>query len=121
MCLEEVKVEKGPGASESVTLEEEVLARWRDLDITRRLLQHNKGSEYFRFLEGPPTANAPPGVHHIFARTIKDAIDRHRNMKGDIYQIPKEYYAELDRFMVEIYGSSINLSVRKECFPFLYQ
>ncbi len=73
--------------SDSVALEEEVLARWRDLDIIRRLLRHNEGKEYFRFLEGPPTANAPPGVHHIFARTIKDTVDRHRNMKG--YFVPR--------------------------------
>ncbi|MFO8051492.1 MAG: isoleucine--tRNA ligase [Thermoplasmatota archaeon] len=69
-------------ASGSVALEEEVLERWRDLDIIRRLLEHNKGRENFRFLEGPPTANAPPGVHHIFSRTIKDTVCRYKNMKG---------------------------------------
>ena len=73
--------------SDSVALEEEVLKRWSDLDITRRLLKHNEGKEYFRFLEGPPTANAPPGVHHIFARTIKDTVDRFRTMKG--YFVPR--------------------------------
>jgi isoleucyl-tRNA synthetase len=73
--------------SDSVALEEEVLARWRDHDIIKRLLSHNQGKEYFRFLEGPPTANAPPGVHHIFARTIKDTVDRHRTMKG--YFVPR--------------------------------
>ncbi len=73
--------------NDSVALEEEVLKRWSDLDITRRLLKHNEGKEYFRFLEGPPTANAPPGVHHIFARTIKDTVDRFRTMKG--YFVPR--------------------------------
>ncbi|MCK5772926.1 MAG: isoleucine--tRNA ligase [Thermoplasmata archaeon] len=73
--------------SGSVALEMEVLDLWKGKDIMRRLLEHNKGGEYFRFLEGPPTANAPPGVHHIFARAIKDSICRHRNMKG--FHVPR--------------------------------
>jgi len=72
---------------DSVTLENEVLKRWRDLDIIDRLLEHNKGNEYFRFLEGPPTANAAPGIHHVFARTVKDTVCRHRNMKG--FYVPR--------------------------------
>ena len=34
------------------------------------------------FFEGPPTANGQPGIHHVFARTIKDLFCRHRAMKG---------------------------------------
>ena len=74
-------------SSDSVSLENEVLAYWREKDIPRRLLQHNKGGPYFRFLEGPPTANAPPGVHHVFSRTVKDTVCRHRNMKG--FYVPR--------------------------------
>ncbi|MBN1539386.1 MAG: class I tRNA ligase family protein, partial [Candidatus Thermoplasmatota archaeon] len=85
--MEDASNDKGSRASGSVALEEEVLKRWRDQDITRRLLSHNKGSDYFRFLEGPPTANAPPGVHHIFSRTIKDTICRYKNMKG--FYVPR--------------------------------
>jgi isoleucyl-tRNA synthetase len=36
----------------------------------------------FVFYEGPPTANGKPGIHHVFARTLKDLIPRHRAMKG---------------------------------------
>ena len=36
----------------------------------------------FVFFEGPPTANGRPGIHHVFARTIKDLFCRHRAMKG---------------------------------------
>jgi isoleucyl-tRNA synthetase len=73
---------KGPS-----DIEAEVLAHWKEKDILRRLLDHNKGKPYFRFLEGPPTANAPPGVHHIFSRTVKDTVCRYRNMKG--YYVPR--------------------------------
>jgi len=68
--------------SSSVQLEESVLEYWKAKDIPRRLLEHNKGAIPFRFLEGPPTANAPPGVHHIFARTVKDSVCRFRSLKG---------------------------------------
>ncbi|MBN1389268.1 MAG: isoleucine--tRNA ligase [Candidatus Thermoplasmatota archaeon] len=85
--MEDANGNNGSRASGSVALEEEVLKRWREMDIIRRLLSHNKGREYFRFLEGPPTANAPPGVHHIFSRTIKDTICRYKNMKG--FYVPR--------------------------------
>ncbi|MCU0799850.1 MAG: isoleucine--tRNA ligase [Candidatus Thermoplasmatota archaeon] len=74
---QEQKKVKGPADIES-----EVLSHWKEKDILRRLLRHNEGKPYFRFLEGPPTANAPPGVHHIFSRTVKDTVCRYRNMKG---------------------------------------
>jgi isoleucyl-tRNA synthetase len=34
------------------------------------------------FYEGPPTANGRPGIHHVFARTVKDLFCRHRAMLG---------------------------------------
>ena len=40
------------------------------------------------FYEGPPTANASPGVHHILARTIKDTVARYRTMSG--YHVPRK-------------------------------
>ena len=36
----------------------------------------------FVFFEGPPTANGGPGIHHVFARTIKDLFCRYRAMQG---------------------------------------
>ena len=41
-----------------------------------------EGAEEFVFFEGPPTANGRPGIHHVFARTVKDLFCRHRAMKG---------------------------------------
>jgi isoleucyl-tRNA synthetase len=40
------------------------------------------GQPTFVFFEGPPTANGRPGMHHVFSRTLKDLIPRHRAMKG---------------------------------------
>ena len=65
---------------EANTLEQEMLARWEAEDLVAQTLA--RGDEEFVFFEGPPTANGRPGIHHVFARTIKDLFCRHRAMKG---------------------------------------
>ena len=42
----------------------------------------------FSFLEGPPTANAPPGLHHLEARTYKDLICKFKFMQG--FSVPRK-------------------------------
>ena len=63
-------------------LERELLERWRRESLFARTLAARAGAEPFVFFEGPPTANGRPGIHHVFARTIKDLFCRHRVMKG---------------------------------------
>ncbi|HET9683986.1 MAG TPA: class I tRNA ligase family protein, partial [Gemmatimonadaceae bacterium] len=65
-------------------LELALLARWRDEELFARTLEARAGGEPFVFFEGPPTANGKPGIHHVFARTIKDLFCRHRAMKGHL-------------------------------------
>ena len=50
--------------------------------IYAKSLRQREGAAPFIFYEGPPTANGRPGIHHIFARTIKDLICRFRVMDG---------------------------------------
>jgi len=49
-----------------------------------------KGSrkKLFSFLEGPPTANAPPALHHLEVRTFKDIICKFKYMQG--YSVPRK-------------------------------
>ncbi|HEU4989305.1 MAG TPA: isoleucine--tRNA ligase [Gemmatimonadaceae bacterium] len=63
-------------------LERELLARWEAEDLFARTITAAEGKPSFVFFEGPPTANGRPGIHHVFARTIKDLFCRHRAMKG---------------------------------------
>jgi isoleucyl-tRNA synthetase len=63
-------------------LELELLARWRDERLFDRVQRARAGGAPFVFYEGPPTANGRPGIHHVFARTIKDLFCRHRAMRG---------------------------------------
>jgi len=69
-----------PPELDADTLEQEMLARWEAEDLVAQTLA--RGEEEFVFFEGPPTANGRPGIHHVFARTIKDLFCRHRAMKG---------------------------------------
>ena len=59
-----------------------MLARWEEEDLFEQTLAQAAGKPEFVFFEGPPTANGQPGIHHVFARTIKDLFCRHRAMKG---------------------------------------
>ncbi len=59
-------------------LEQEVLEQWRSEDLFHQTLDATKDAPPFVFYEGPPTANGRPGIHHVFARTIKDLICRYQ-------------------------------------------
>jgi len=63
-------------------LEQELLARWREERLFERTLAEREGAPRFVFYDGPPTANGRPGIHHVFARTVKDLFCRHRTMTG---------------------------------------
>ena len=63
-------------------LERAQLALWKAEDLFRRTLDAAADGEPFVFYEGPPTANGRPGIHHVFARTIKDLICRYQAMQG---------------------------------------
>ncbi len=64
-------------------LEREVLDQWKTEDLFHRTLAATRRGRPFVFYEGPPTANGKPGIHHVFARTIKDLICRYHTMLGE--------------------------------------
>ena len=63
-------------------LEAEVLEWWQRAGIVARALTFREGAPEFVFYEGPPYANAPPGVHSVLPRVIKDIYTRFQTMKG---------------------------------------
>ncbi len=69
-------------------LEEDVLEWWRTRDIYAKTLAHRDGAPEYVFYEGPPFANAPPGVHSVLPRALKDVFTRYRSMKG--YFVPRK-------------------------------
>jgi isoleucyl-tRNA synthetase len=64
------------------SLEERVLARWRERKVIEEAAQLRAGGEKWIFYEGPPTANGRPGLHHVWARAFKDLFPRFQTMRG---------------------------------------
>lgn len=60
----------------------DILRMWKDSDIFSKTISEREGCPQFVFFEGPPSANGHPGIHHVLARTIKDAMNRYKTMKG---------------------------------------
>jgi isoleucyl-tRNA synthetase len=63
-------------------LELEVLGRWRERDVFAESLRSREGAARWVFYEGPPTANGPPGTHHVLSRVFKDIYPRFQTMRG---------------------------------------
>ena len=61
---------------------EQVLQRWKKAHAFERSLELREGAPEFIFFEGPPSANGMPGIHHVMARSIKDAICRYKTQTG---------------------------------------
>ncbi|MBD3261141.1 MAG: isoleucine--tRNA ligase [Candidatus Altiarchaeales archaeon] len=75
------------GEYNPVELEKKILGYWRDKGIPEKTLRKKRG-ELFSFLEGPPTANAPPALHHVEVRVFKDLVNRFQNMRG--FRVPRK-------------------------------
>ncbi|HUF36400.1 MAG TPA: class I tRNA ligase family protein, partial [Gemmatimonadales bacterium] len=63
-------------------MEQRQLALWKEEDLFRSTVAAGAGGPPFVFYEGPPTAKGRPGIHHVFARTIKDLVCRFHAMQG---------------------------------------
>ena len=83
--------------------EKATLAFWRENDIFQQSMTVHQADPPFVFLEGPPFANAPPGVHHVLGRILKDTVCRYKTMTGhyvhrkagwDTHGLPVEYQVE---------------------------
>jgi isoleucyl-tRNA synthetase len=70
------------GELDPVALEEAMMATWREQKTFLRQVESRSDGEPFIFLEGPPTANGMPGIHHVVARTYKDLVCRWKAMQG---------------------------------------
>jgi isoleucyl-tRNA synthetase len=111
-------------------LEQQQLALWKTEGLFRQTLDAGRGGKPFVFFEGPPTANGRPGLHHVFARTIKDLICRFHAMQGqevgriagwDTHGLPVEIEVEkelrlsgkkdIERFGVEAFNARARKSV----------
>ena len=65
-----------------VELSKEVLAKWKQENCFENVVKARQGAPKFVFFEGPPSANGKPGIHHVMARSIKDAYCRYKTQRG---------------------------------------
>ncbi len=115
-------------------LELEVLERWRERDVFAESLRMRAGAERWNFYEGPPTANGPPGAHHVLSRVFKDIYPRFQTMRGhlverkggwDCHGLPVEIAVEQElgiksKAEVEQYGiGEFNARCRESVFTYL--
>jgi len=114
-------------------LEEEILDHWKKSDLFKKSIEARKDAPDYTFYEGPPTANGRPGIHHVFARTIKDLVCRYQTMRGfqvhrkagwDTHGLPVEIEVEKKLGLkhkgeIEKYGvAKFNAECRKSVFEY---
>ena len=78
---------------------------WKKMDILKRSIETREGKENFVFYDGPIYANAKPGIHHVFAKTIKDAFCKYKTMQG---------YRVLRKIGLDTHGLPIEVNVEKK-------
>jgi isoleucyl-tRNA synthetase len=121
------------------SIEKKHLSNWENKRILEQILERNKRPAdnprgNFVFYEGPPTANGKPGIHHILARSFKDAIVRYRTMRGqrvdrkagwDTHGLPVELEVEKQlgftkKQQIEEYGvAAFNRRCRESVWKYL--
>jgi isoleucyl-tRNA synthetase len=69
-------------------MEKRILQLWKEREVFRKSIEGRPEDRLYIFYEGPPTANARPGVHHILARVFKDLFPRYKTMRG--YRVPRK-------------------------------
>ncbi len=114
-------------------LEKKLLADWKHERLFEKTQEAARYGPPFVFYEGPPTANGRPGIHHVFARTIKDLVCRYHTMLGqgvtriagwDTHGLPVEI--EVERMLgisgkkqIEAYGvEKFNRLCRENVFKY---
>lgn len=73
---------------------------WDEIDLLEKSVASREGNERYVFYEGPPTANGKPGIHHVIARALKDAVCRYKTMQG--YQVKRKAGWDTHGLPVEI-------------------
>jgi isoleucyl-tRNA synthetase len=89
----------------------DILKVWDENDTFHKSIREVNGKGEFVFYEGPPSANGIPGIHHVMARTIKDAICRFKTQSG--YEVKRKAGWDTHGLPVEL-GVEKALGITKE-------
>jgi isoleucyl-tRNA synthetase len=86
-------------------VESEILSFLKSEDIFNKTIENRKGKKDYVFYDGPIYANARPGIHHVFAKTIKDSFTKYKTMQG---------YRVLRKIGLDTHGLPIEVNVEKK-------
>jgi isoleucyl-tRNA synthetase len=92
-------------------INKDILKVWDENDTFHKSIRELNGKGEFVFYEGPPSANGIPGIHHVMARTIKDAICRYRTQCG--YEVKRKAGWDTHGLPIEL-GVEKALGITKE-------
>ncbi len=86
-------------------VESDILNDWKSVNILKKTIDNREGCKNFVFYDGPIYANAKPGIHHVFAKTIKDSFCKYKTMQG---------YKVLRKIGLDTHGLPIEVNVEKK-------
>lgn len=89
----------------SFEMNERVLKYWKDNNIFKKSIDNRPDDNRFVFYDGPIYANAKPGLHHMYAKEIKDAFCRYKTMNG---------YKVLRKIGLDTHGLPVEVNVEKK-------
>ena len=99
-------------------VENEVEKLWKkQKKEIKKSISDDPKKKLFSFLEGPPTANAPPALHHLEARFMKDLVCRYKYMKG--FSVPRKGGWDCHGLPVEVQvEKKLNLETKKDVLKY---
>ena len=87
-------------------IEQSIREEWGGVEnILKKTIDNRSDNDMYVFYDGPIYANAKPGLHHVFAKTIKDAICKYKTMRG---------YRVLRKIGLDTHGLPIEVNVEKK-------
>ena len=78
---------------------------FKENKIFEKSIEEKSEDKNFVFYDGPIYANAKPGLHHMFAKEIKDSFCKYKTMKG---------YRVLRKIGLDTHGLPVEVNVEKK-------
>src|ERR1700723_3219257 len=110
--------------------EPEILRRWNEIDLSRRLRESAAGRTKFVLHDGPPYANGNIHIGHALNKILKDVVTKSQQMLGfdsnyvpgwDCYGLPIEWKIEEENYRSkgkqkpDFRDSTAMVAFRREC------
>ncbi len=110
--------------------EPEILSKWNEIDLYKRLREAGKGRKKFVLHDGPPYANGAIHIGHALNKTLKDLVTRSQQMLNkdsnyvpgwDCHGLPIEWKIEEENYRSkgkakpDLRDSAAMIAFRREC------